>query len=845
MRQDELEMADVTKEENVHFPYCYICNAPELQTESGGHCLLFQAEVDGYSPAKALTDILQINVTPELCHSQVLCINCNMLCVEYTQIVQRAEMIRIEMAFAYSQTVEKLAGITEKGLKESGDSVKVESPKDVSVNVDHFEPALQTFEKATTHSRQMGFKDLEVPLDTFQLSIEEAFCMDGLVSDSIIEDPSYTTLMNSSLVRDSQPHPFPGPGPGQILSAASDTSFLQSNDACIIKETDETDLCSDESNLNQLFADQIVEIKNPDGTSVYCIYESGGLGSYSPEENTEMVMSGACAVVTETEADFDAVEEESQALISESVEDESEEQQTTTDTGEIQPNVSADVAEQQLSSANVTNLIHSLFFKVDDMYYCTQCSTNNEMISRDLKNIVHHLKAEHGEKIFVCEQCDAVFQKRSQYQTHLEAHLARECSNFRCDVCGAQLENARMLRLHRKTHVPPSKLWSCQMCNKKYTTKNLLEVHMNSHTGERPYKCSICAKDFSSKYVMAVHMKTHNDRVRSFECKLCGSSFYSRNNLSQHERTHFDKRDYKCTDCGKGFLSQHNLNVHKIIHAGVKPFTCRTCGKSFARKGEIVDHERIHTGEKPFTCDFCPAKFAQRSNLISHRRVTHLNDKRYKCEECGACFKRQRLLLYHTRAMHTGERPYKCEQCEATFVYPEHFQKHKRIHTGKKPYACEVCNKTFNTRDNRNAHRYVHSDKKPFECVLCGAGFMRKMQLYAHMQKRGHLNDTIIVNQPRINANDTLEYTHEPVTSEGGGEEEQLIDETNDLNVNMQIICEDNSLDDLIETDEYYPKQNDPTTEHMLDETSSNSMTLATQLDIAQNEDWESLIVQG
>ena len=49
-------------------------------------------------------------------------------------------------------------------------------------------------------------------------------------------------------------------------------------------------------------------------------------------------------------------------------------------------------------------------------------------------------------------------------------------------------------------------------------------------------------------------------------------------------------------------------------------------------------------------------------------------------------------------------------------------------------FIFQVCGKAFNSRDNRNAHRFVHSDKKPYECLVCGMGFMRKPQLYNHMQ---------------------------------------------------------------------------------------------------------------
>ncbi|XP_033210509.1 zinc finger protein 585A-like isoform X2 [Belonocnema kinseyi] len=334
------------------------------------------------------------------------------------------------------------------------------------------------------------------------------------------------------------------------------------------------------------------------------------------------------------------------------------------------------------------------------LYTCLLCSPNYE--KGDAKSVISHLRTMHNIRLYICDLCGLEFRKRTDLSVHLDDHVAKEEGDFQCENCNRIFTNLRLFRIHKRIHYPQTKSWSCEICGKRYSSRNLLEEHTNTHTGNRPYMCK-CGKDFASKYTYKAHVKTHEYRPRPFECSHCSKSFLSQQNLSQHERTHNGVKEYVCDQCGKAFGSPHNLEVHSIVHTGHKPYRCSECGKAFARKAEIRDHERTHTGEKPYQCEHCGSTFSQRSNLQSHKRATHYNDKRYKCDDCGKGFKRRRLLDYHIKAAHTGERPYKCETCTATFVYPEHFKKHMRIHTGEKPFLCE-----------------------------------------------GHLNDTIVVNQPRL-----------------------------------------------------------------------------------------------
>ncbi|XP_076620715.1 uncharacterized protein LOC143341634 isoform X2 [Colletes latitarsis] len=440
-------------------------------------------------------------------------------------------------------------------------------------------------------------------------------------------------------------------------------------------------------------------------------------------------------------------------------------------------------------AAKIETFVGQLVARDGSTYTCLVCTNEDDKAVGDAKSIIAHMKNVHETRLYICDICGDDFRKRNELSVHLDDHVAKEEGDFQCEICNRIFSNLRLFRIHKRIHYPQVKSWPCETCGKRYSSRNLLEEHINTHTGVRPYVCENCGKDFASKYTYKAHVKTHEIRPRPYECSQCNKTFLSQQNLNQHERTHNGVKEYICHQCGKAFGSPHNLEVHNIVHTGYKPYICRMCGKAFARKAEIRDHERTHTGEKPYQCEFCGATFSQRSNLQSHKRATHYNDKRYKCDDCGKGFKRRRLLDYHIKAAHTGERPYKCEICTATFVYPEHYKKHMRIHTGEKPYLCEVCGKAFNSRDNRNAHRFVHSDKKPYECLVCGMGFMRKPLLYNHMQTQGHLNDTIVVNQPRLTT-----------------EDDQIITIPND---NVELLMDETENDQLEETELYVTELKD------------------------------------
>ena len=101
----------------------------------------------------------------------------------------------------------------------------------------------------------------------------------------------------------------------------------------------------------------------------------------------------------------------------------------------------------------------------------------------------------------------------------------------------------------------PTTNTQCNICDKNFKTKNLLQKHLiNIHDEEKGKmnKCDICYK------VLKGSLKFHKNRVhqkkKPSNCESCGKSFPCVENLKRHIYTvHEGHKDYKCESCGKSF----------------------------------------------------------------------------------------------------------------------------------------------------------------------------------------------------------------------------------------------------------------------------------------------------
>ncbi|XP_065371096.1 zinc finger protein 91-like [Calliphora vicina] len=137
----------------------------------------------------------------------------------------------------------------------------------------------------------------------------------------------------------------------------------------------------------------------------------------------------------------------------------------------------------------------------------------------------------------------------------------------------------------------------CTYCGKSYSLKSSLEIHILSHTGERPHPCEICNKTFKRLMDLQLHRLTHSDE-KPHTCTECGKGFKRVDKLKFHMRVHSELRPYKCNECEKSFKYSSVLKTHMHTHTGETPFVCRTCGEAYALRTSLNNHCLKYDHEK-------------------------------------------------------------------------------------------------------------------------------------------------------------------------------------------------------------------------------------------------------
>ena len=144
--------------------------------------------------------------------------------------------------------------------------------------------------------------------------------------------------------------------------------------------------------------------------------------------------------------------------------------------------------------------------------------------------------------------------------------------------------------------------------NDQATKASNLNVHVRTHTGEKPFKCTSC------DYAAVIKQSLLHHMVKRHE----GETLHrGKDDIIKHD----------CPHCNYFTVKHSDLIQHLRTHTGDKPFKCTLCDYAAAKNGNLMDHMRRHNGKKPHKCSKCDYSAVTSSELKRHFRSRHAEEK--------------------------------------------------------------------------------------------------------------------------------------------------------------------------------------------------------------------------
>uniref|UniRef100_A0A8C2EU69 Spalt-like transcription factor 1a n=1 Tax=Cyprinus carpio TaxID=7962 RepID=A0A8C2EU69_CYPCA len=248
----------------------------------------------------------------------------------------------------------------------------------------------------------------------------------------------------------------------------------------------------------------------------------------------------------------------------------------------------------------------------------------------------------------------------------------------------------------------------CRFCGKVFGSDSALQIHLRSHTGERPYKCNICGNRFSTRGNLKVHFQRHKEKYPHIQMNPYPVPEHLDNiptstGIPYGMSMPPEKPVTSWLD-SKPVLSTLTSSVGEST----------TLTTSYEKVEENIRSSSLTTkqfkAKFPFGGLLDPLQGSETSKL--QQLVENIDRKVTDPNECVIC---HRVLSCHSA-----------------------LKMHYRTHTGERPFKCKVCGRAFTTKGNLKTHYSVHRAMPPLRvqhsCPICQKKFTNAVVLQQHIR---------------------------------------------------------------------------------------------------------------
>ncbi|MEQ2167076.1 hypothetical protein GOODEAATRI_000517 [Goodea atripinnis] len=190
--------------------------------------------------------------------------------------------------------------------------------------------------------------------------------------------------------------------------------------------------------------------------------------------------------------------------------------------------------------------------------------------------------------IFPCKDCGIWYRS----ERNLQAHLMYYCASRQKQPAAASSPPQDK----SKESYPNERICPFPQCNKSCPSASSLEIHMRTHSGERPFVCLICLSAFTTKANCERHLKVHTDGLNGV-CHGCGFVSTTRDILYSHLVT----CHMVCQPGSRSEVYSPGPGLPKLpLSIGLSPgdsgvvLKCQVCGHNSDSPAQLQQHVRTH-----------------------------------------------------------------------------------------------------------------------------------------------------------------------------------------------------------------------------------------------------------
>ncbi|XP_036400316.1 sal-like protein 1 [Megalops cyprinoides] len=330
----------------------------------------------------------------------------------------------------------------------------------------------------------------------------------------------------------------------------------------------------------------------------------------------------------------------------------------------------------------------------------------------------------------------------------------------------------------------------CRFCAKVFGSDSALQIHLRSHTGERPYKCNICGNRFSTRGNLKVHFQRHKEKYPHIQMNPYPVPEHLDNiptstGIPYGMSMPPEKPVTSWLD-SKPVLSTLTTSVGMLLPPTIPslpPFIKKEENHSIAitspsgsvksdsgtaepsvKSNEAVSEEG-EGGTLPTSSgkteesnqalnSFMRSGSARESSadcastnspVMTTNPLMPLMSEQFKAKfpfgglldplQASETSKLQQLVENIDKK---ATDPNECVICHRVLSCQSALKMHYRTHTGERPFKCKVCGRAFTTKGNLKTHYSVHRAMPPLRvqhsCPICQKKFTNAVVLQQHIR---------------------------------------------------------------------------------------------------------------